>query len=61
MYHSGQQKNRKNEKKLTYTDNVVLCRLNLMQKGLPQEKIDMLENNIRAIINNVFDDLEHGK
>lgn len=36
-----------------------LCKLELKKQGLSDEKIELLEKNIRAIINITFDDLEH--
>jgi hypothetical protein len=35
-----------------------LCKLELKKKGLSDDKIELLEKNIRAIINITFDDLE---
>ena len=37
---------------------VNLCKLGLKRKGLSDEQIDLLENNIRTIINKVLDNLE---
>jgi hypothetical protein len=38
---------------------VSLCKLNLKRKGLDDKRIELLERNIRAIINNILDDLEY--
>jgi hypothetical protein len=38
---------------------VNLCKLALKSKGLDDAKIELLENNIRAIINNVLNTMKY--
>jgi len=46
-------------KKDHYLKSVEFCRLKLRRRGLSEDKIKLLEQNIRVIINNVFNSLDH--
>lgn len=42
-------------------ESLDFCKLQLKNRGLSDEKIELLEKDIRAIINVVLDDLENGQ
>lgn len=53
------QNNQISEKMVETRLSVDECKANIKKLGMDNGKIDLLEKNIRAIINNIFDQLEN--